>query len=469
MKESNESTYTPINPATGEELAPVEFWSSAQVSQAIDRAVATFENWRRTPFEERTVCMNKAADILEQQKEKLAHQMTKEMGKPIVQARAEVEKCAWGCRYFAENAAQFLGTTSIDAKPEDHTFIAYRPLGPVLAVMPWNFPLWQVYRFAAPALMAGNVGLLKHAKNVQGSAQSIEEIFRDAGFPPGCFTNLPIGHEIASEVIADPRVRAVTMTGSTGGGRKVAAAAGKHLKKTVLELGGSDAYVILEDADIDHAAEICAKSRLINSGQSCIAAKRFIAVAPIYEEFTEKFIRHLDEATMGDPVEEDTNVGPMARFDLRDSLADQVKRSIKQGADCPLGGKIPQDAKWNAGAYYPPTVLTGVRPGMSAFDEELFGPVGAIIRASDEKEAIRLANLSEFGLGGAVFTRDIERGERIASDEMDCGAVTVNGLVASDPRIPFGGVKNSGYGRELGRLGIREFVNIKSVVSSGAG
>ncbi|MEX2579436.1 MAG: NAD-dependent succinate-semialdehyde dehydrogenase [Verrucomicrobiales bacterium] len=466
--DSEANTYKPINPATGRELDPVELWDADHAADMVDLAASRFLLWREISFGERAERMTAAADLLEERKEALARGVTEEMGKPIVEARAEVEKCAWVCRYYAENAESFLETEAIAAKSDDRTFVSYRPLGPILAVMPWNFPLWQVFRFAAPNLMAGNVALLKHARNVQGSANAIERLFSDAGFPGGCFVNLPIGHEVASTVVADPRVRAVTMTGSVGGGRQLGAEAGKHLKKTVLELGGSDAYVILEDADVDHAAEVCAKSRLLNTGQSCIAAKRFIAVDVVHDEFVEKLTHYLNEAAVGDPLREETDVGPLARRDLRDDLASQVERSIEQGAVCRLGGKVPEDPGLAEGFYYLPTVLAAVCPGMPAFDEELFGPVAAVVVASDEAEAVRLANESNFGLGGAVFTRDLERGERIAADEMDCGLVTVNGLVASDPRVPFGGVKDSGYGRELGIFGIREFVNIKAVVSSGA-
>jgi succinate-semialdehyde dehydrogenase/glutarate-semialdehyde dehydrogenase len=386
--------------------------------------------------------------------------MAREMGKPIDQGRSEIEKCAWVCDYYADEAAEHLAPVPVDTPDSGaETYIAYEPIGVVLAVMPWNFPFWQVFRFAAPNLMAGNAGLLKHASNVPGCALAIEEVFRHAGFPEGLFRSLLIGHDVAEKVIEHPLVRAVTLTGSVKAGKSIAAKAGSLVKKTVLELGGSDAYLVLEDADLDATVEACVTSRLVNSGQSCIAAKRFIVVRPLKEEFERRMVERMRAARTGDPMDEDTDVGPQAREDLRDDLHDQVTRSVAAGARCLLGGAVPD----GPGAFYPPTVLTDVAPGMPAYEEELFGPVASIIEAEDEADGIRIANDTVFGLGAAVFTRDRERGQRIAREELDAGACFVNAFVRSDPRLPFGGVKESGYGRELSPLGIREFMNAKTV------
>jgi succinate-semialdehyde dehydrogenase/glutarate-semialdehyde dehydrogenase len=383
--------------------------------------------------------------------------MATEMGKPLKQGAAEVEKCALGCDYYADNAEAHLAPETIKTE-NSKSYVAFEPLGVVLAVMPWNFPLWQVYRFAAPALMAGNVGVLKHASNVPGCALVIEEIFTQAGFPEGAFRTLLIANKQVQAVIEHPLVRAVTLTGSTAAGKTVAAQAAAVLKKTVLELGGSDPYVVLEDADLDHAVQTCVNSRLINSGQSCIAAKRFIVVEPVLAAFTDRFVALMKTKKVGDPFIEGTDVGPQARRDLRDDLHKQVIASIERGATLLLGGEVPP----GKGAYYPATVLADVKPGMPAYDEELFGPVAAIIGAKDEEEAVRIANDTIFGLGAAVFTKDANRGERIAR-ELEAGATFVNSSVASDPRLPFGGIKESGYGRELGSYGIKEFVNVKTV------
>jgi succinate-semialdehyde dehydrogenase/glutarate-semialdehyde dehydrogenase len=380
------------------------------------------------------------------------------MGKPVREGRVEAEKCAWVCEYYAENAARFLADEPVETDASA-SFVAFRPLGIVLAVMPWNFPFWQVFRFAAPGLMAGNAGLLKHASNVPGCALAIEEVFREAGFPEGLFRALLVGSERVEALIEHPLVRAVTLTGSATAGRAVAGAAGRNLKKTVLELGGSDPYVILEDADLEAAVETCVKSRLINSGQSCIAAKRFIVVEPVREAFERGFVERMARAIVGDPMDEGTDVGPQARADLRDDLHRQVEATIALGARCLLGGEVPD----REGAWYPPTVLTDVKPASPGYEEELFGPVASIIPVADEAEAIQVANDTSFGLGAAVFTRNVERGRRIAAEELEAGACFVNGLVKSDPRLPFGGIKESGYGRELSAFGIREFVNVKSV------
>lgn len=449
---------TSVNPATGETIETYETLSTKQLGEAIASSSEAFESWRRTSFDERATALRRVAGLLRDRADELARLMALEMGKPITGGRAESEKCAWVCDYYAEHAERFLAPEPV-ATDASRSFVAFRPLGPILAVMPWNFPFWQVFRFAAPALMAGNVALLKHASNVPGCALAIERIIRDAGAPENVFRTLLITTEQVRSVVRDPRVAAVTLTGSVGAGRAVGKHAGERLKKTVLELGGSDAYVVLPDADLDHAVETCVASRLINSGQSCIAAKRFIVVHPIHEEFEKRFVERMHAARVGNPLREDTQVGPLARRDLRDELHEQVMRSARRGARCLLGGNVPD----GPGAYYPPTVLTAVRKPMAAYKEELFGPVASIIPVKDEEAAIRTANDSVFGLGAAVFTRDVERGECIAADALDAGSCFVNAEVRSDPRLPFGGIKESGYGRELSHFGIREFVNIKTV------
>ncbi|MCI5081307.1 MAG: NAD-dependent succinate-semialdehyde dehydrogenase [Saprospiraceae bacterium] len=451
-------TIKAINPANGQQVQSYEALEKEQITAAIEQAHATYKSWRKTTFKERAELMKKAAAVLRKHKQRYAELATKEMGKPLQQSISEVEKCAWVCEYYAEKAADFLSDELVETDASK-SYIAYRPIGVVLAVMPWNFPYWQVFRFAAPALMAGNVGLLKHASNVPGCAEAIEEIFREAGFPKGAFTNLLIDTSNVEMVIEHPHVKAATLTGSERAGSAVASQAGKNIKKTVLELGGSDAYLILDDADIEQAAEVCAKSRLLNSGQSCIGAKRFIVMDSVYDAFLKAFKSRMAHAKMGDPMEEGTDVGPLARKDLRDDLHQQVTESIEKGADCILGGKIPE----LDGAYYPPTILTNIKPGMPAYGEELFGPVASVFKVSSEEEAIRIANDSEFGLGSAVFTNDLERGERIASEELEAGSSFVNSLVKSDPRLPFGGINISGYGRELSYYGIREFTNIKTI------
>ncbi len=447
-----------LNPATGQTIAEYPETSPAEVEEAIRTAHQLHLEWKRTPFSHRAELMTNAASLLRKRAREFGELMTLEMGKPVSGGVAEAEKCAWVCDYYAENAQDTLTDREVETDAS-RSFVTFQPLGVVLAVMPWNFPFWQVFRFAAPNLMAGNAGLLKHASNVPGCALAIEEVFREAGFPDGLFRTLLIPGSRVDRVFEYPLVRAVTLTGSTSAGKAVAAMAGARLKKTVLELGGSDPYVILEDAELESAASVCATARLINSGQSCIAAKRFIVVARVREEFEERFVAAMAAGKMGDPMEEDTVVGPQARNDLRDELHDQVVRSIEAGARCVLGGEVPE----GPGAFYPPTVLTDVGPGMPAYSEELFGPVASLIPVEDEEEALRVANDSCFGLGAAVFTRDVERGIRIAREELEAGACFVNALVRSDPRLPFGGVKESGYGRELSPFGILEFVNIKTV------
>jgi len=447
-----------INPANGRKVRDYEEMIDSKVDEIIGDADDAFRIWRETDYKERALLMHKAGDILLDRSEELAALMTEEMGKTLISAKAEVQKCADVCHYYADNAANFLKELEINSDAQSSK-VVYQPLGVVLAVMPWNFPFWQVFRFAAPGLMAGNAGLLKHASNVCGCALEIENVFQQAGFPQGIFRTLLIGSKSVERVIEDPRVKAVTLTGSTAAGRAVASKAGDRLKKTVLELGGSDAYVVLGDADIEASVEACVSSRLINAGQSCIAAKRFIVVKSRLQEFTELFVASMKSKRMGDPREADTDLGPQARFDLRDELHAQVIESIKQGAKLLTGGEVPD----HEAAFYPPTVLANVGPGMPAYDDELFGPVAAIIAAEDEEDAIRIANDSVFGLGAAVFTEDIARGERIAATRLEAGSCFVNAFVRSDPRLPFGGIKESGYGRELSHLGIREFTNIKTV------
>lgn len=446
------------NPATDELLQTYTEMNNQEVDEIINCVEDDFHTWHKTSFTDRAKLMRSAATLLKMKKKELANLMTQEMGKPIAGAITEVEKCAFVCEYYADNAENFLAPEIIQTDASISK-VLYQPLGIVLAVMPWNFPLWQVFRFAAPALMAGNAALLKHASNVCGSALAIENIFCEAGFPADIFRTLLIGSTKVARVIENPLVKAVTLTGSTPAGRAVAAKAGKMLKKTVLELGGSDPYIVLADADIEHAVQNCVTSRLINSGQSCIAAKRFIVEKSVSKSFTEKFVANMKSKRCGDPLDETTEIGPQARKDLRDDLHKQVQSSLDKGARLLLGGKVPE----GPGAYYPATVLADVVPGMPAYDEELFGPVAAIITAEDEDEAIRIANDTVFGLGAAVFTANHKHGEKIASEQLNAGACFVNCLVKSDPRLPFGGIGDSGYGRELGHHGIKEFVNIKTV------
>lgn len=403
--------------------------------------------------------MQNISILLKSRKEELARLMALEMGKVMKEGIAEIEKCAWACEYYAQNAESMLENETIETQ-YSRSFVSYQPLGTILAVMPWNFPFWQVFRFLAPTLMAGNTAVLKHASNVPGCAMAIEELFREAGFPENVFRTLLVGSKLVENVIRHPAIKAVSLTGSTPAGRSVAAIAGSELKKCVLELGGSDPYIILKDAELEKSAKICATGRLLNAGQSCIGAKRFIVVDEIYFEFLEYFTDEMNQVVFGDPFHPETTMGPLAKKDLRDELHQKVVNSVKSGAEIVLGGEIPN----RKGAFYPPTILENVKPGMPAYDEELFGPVASVIRVKDEAEAIKVANDTEFGLGAAVFTRDLKKGENIAEKQLEAGCCFVNDFVKSDPRLPFGGVKTSGYGRELSVNGIKEFMNVKTVV-----
>ncbi len=446
------------NPATGQTIKDYPTMDQNEVQETVEKVHQTFQEWRATRIHERKILMQKASDLLLERKEALAALATAEMGKVKKEGISEVEKCAWVCRHYAQEAEALLRDEEVHTD-QVRSFVSYQPIGIVLAIMPWNFPFWQVFRFAAPNLMGGNAALLKHASNVPGCALAIEEIFRDAGFPPNLFRTLMISSSQVEPVIASPRVRAVTLTGSTQAGRAVAATAGHYLKKTVLELGGSDPYIVLADADIELAARVCAKSRLLNSGQSCIAAKRFIVVDEVHDRFVEELKQVMASMRMGDPSRDDTDIGPQASVDFRDELHQQVLDSVNAGAKCVLGGEVPS----RDGAYYPPTILTEVKAGMVAYHDELFGPVAAVIRVKDREEAVQVANDSDFGLGGGIFSSNIHEATRVARDLVDTGAIVVNGFTKSDPRLPFGGVKDSGYGRELSRFGMHEFMNIKSV------
>jgi len=450
-------TFQSINPATGDVLETFAETSPDALEGILERADRASRDWRRRPVAERAERLWAAARLLRERKDAYARTMALEMGKPLAQGAAEAEKCAWACDYYAEHGAAFLADERREADGS-RSYVRFEAIGPVLAIMPWNFPFWQVFRFAAPALVAGNAGLLKHAPNVSRCALEIEGVFREAGFPDGLFRAVFLENEAVGSVIADARVRAVTLTGSDRAGSQVAQQAGRHLKKTVLELGGSDPFIVLEDADLVKAAQVAAEARLINSGQSCIAAKRFIVVERVADRFLERFTAEMRTRRVGDPLDPKTQIGPQARLDLRANLHRQVEESVKRGGRLVVGGQLPE----GPAAFYPPTVLVAVEPGMPAFDEETFGPVAAVIRARDEGDAIRIANASVYGLGAAVWTEDTKRGERVARD-IEAGSVFVNGLVKSDPRLPFGGVKRSGYGRELSEYGLREFTNIKTV------
>lgn len=449
--------FTSIDPATGEELASYEEHDRTETGRRITRSYEAWQGWARTSMEERTAVAARIAECLERDREEHAALMTREMGKPIRQAHAEADKCVWLARHFAEAGPGYLVPEPVETEAA-YSAVHYDPLGPILAIMPWNFPYWQVLRFAIPAIVAGNTVLLKHAENVMGTAVRIEELLTEAGLPDGVLQTLMIDRELVPEVLADDRVRAVTLTGSVGAGQSVAEAAGRHGKKSVLELGGSDPFIVLEDADVECAAQVGVQARLLNSGQSCIAAKRFLVVESVADAFVEAMRDRLDAARVGDPTDEATDVGPIARSDLREQLDDQVRRTIAGGGRAVLGGHVVD----GPGFFYAPTLLVDVAPGQAAADEETFGPAAAVLRLPDENAAIDRANASVYGLGASVWTADLDRAHRIVP-QLEAGAVSVNDLVKSDPRLPFGGVKMSGYGRELGAAGAREFTNVKSV------
>jgi len=447
-----------INPATGEIIKEYSEMSFDEVSGIIQRANKAQKLWKQNSFPERAAYLNKVAELLKERKDKYGQLMSREMGKPLSEAKGEIEKCAWVCEYYAKNAEEFLKDDPVETDAS-RSYVSFQPLGTVLSIMPWNFPFWQLFRFAAPSLMAGNAVVLKHSENVTGCALQIEELIHDAGIPKDLFRTILVSNDNMKPVIQHDGIAAVTLTGSTRAGKIVASQAGEALKKTVLELGGSDPSVILADADIKAAAESCVNSRLLNTGQSCIAAKRFVVVEEVYDEFVSEFKRLMELKKIGDPFNEDSDLGPMAREDLRDQLHEQVQESIKKGATVSLGGEKPGAA----GAFYPPTILENVSKGMPAYEEEFFGPVASIIKVKDETEAIKVANDTSFGLGASIYSQNKERAEEIAATQLEAGCCFVNDFVKSDPRLPFGGIKQSGYGRELGLYGIHEFVNTKTV------
>jgi succinate-semialdehyde dehydrogenase/glutarate-semialdehyde dehydrogenase len=446
-----------INPTTGETLKTFSELTTEQIETKLRLAATTFHAYKHTSFADRAAWMLRAAEILETEKQELGRMMTIEMGKALKAAVSEAEKCAWVCRYYAETAEQHLADQVVETNAKQ-SFVRFQPLGPVLAVMPWNFPFWQVFRFAAPALMAGNVGLLKHASNVPQCALAIEDIFRRAGFPEGAFQTLLIGSDKVEGILNDARLVAATLTGSEPAGRSVASIAGKQIKKTVLELGGSDPFIVMPSAKLSDAISTAVKARTINNGQSCIAAKRFIVDAAVYDQFERGFVDEMRALRVGDPLDEGTDIGPLATPQIVDDLAEQVKRAVAEGARVLTGGKRLK----RPGNFYEPTVLVDVDPSTPVSCEEIFGPVAMLFRANDIDEAIRLANATTFGLGSAAWTKDAREQQKFI-DELEAGCVFINGMVASDPRLPFGGVKHSGYGRELAEFGIREFVNIKTV------
>lgn len=443
-----------VNPYTGEVIDKFKELTKKEIDSALEKANERFKKWRKTSFEERSKLLKKAAEELKKNKDEYARDISLEMGKPIKQAVSEIEKCAWVCEYYAENAEKHLSSKKIKTDASK-SYVSYEPIGVVLAVMPWNYPFWQVFRFAAPALMAGNIGILKHASNVMRSANNIQKVFERAGFPEACFQNLVIGSSKIEDIIRDKRVKAVTLTGSKPAGGAVASTAGEEIKKSVLELGGSNALVVFKDADIKQSVETCVMARFQNTGQSCIAGKRLLLQESIYDEFMEEFVKQVRELKSGDPLEEDTFIGTLAREDLAEELEKQIQDSVKDGAKIILGGKRDR-------AYLEPCILENVTPEMKMFKEETFGPAISVTKFKDEKEAVELVNISDFGLGVSIFTEDMEFAEKIVP-EFEDGAVFVNELVKSDPRLPFGGTKISGYGRELSEDGIKEFVNKKTV------
>lgn len=451
-------TIETINPATGKVIQSYPEMSHSEVNQVIDSTHTAYLSWLEFDFNQRSIYMRNIANLLRQRKNEYAILMAQEMGKPLSQGEGEIEKCAFVCDHYAENASAYLKPRTIPTDMQK-SFVSYQPLGIIFAIMPWNFPFWQVFRFAAPTLMAGNGALLKHAPISTGTALAIEKLFIDAGFVENLFRSLIISTDEASNVISNSKVAAVTLTGSTQAGSIVGAQAAKALKKCVLELGGCDPYLILEDADLDLAAEACVTSRMSNSGQSCIAAKRLIVIESIQTTFLELLKEKLKKYKMGNPLDNQINFGPLARKDIRDNVHAQVQKSIEKGAELIIGGKIPSQE----GFYYPPTILTNIKKGMPAYNEEIFGPIISLISAKDEDEAISIANDTGYGLGSGIFTKDVVRGEKIAVEKIQAGSCAINTLLASDPRLPFGGIKNSGYGRELSAEGIHSFVNIKTI------
>jgi acyl-CoA reductase-like NAD-dependent aldehyde dehydrogenase len=451
------STIVTINPTTGAVLERIERMDAAAIEALVARAAAATRSWGRATILERAAVLREVAGSLRAQRDELATTAVSEMGKPVAQARAEIEKCAWSIEYFADHAGAMLSSQEVPSNAA-HSYVAFRPLGVILAIMPWNFPYWQVVRAAAPALMAGNTMLLRHAENTTRCGLEIERIFREAGAPEGLFGTLLATHDEVGRLVADPRIAAVTLTGSERAGTAIASAAGNALKKCVLELGGSDAFVVLGDADLARAARTAVTARFQNNGQSCIAAKRFIAVEPVYSEFLQAFVEIAKAQRVGDPMDEKTAIGPCARADLRNTLDHQVRATLESGARLALGGS----AVDGPGFFYTPTIVADVTPGMTMFDEEVFGPAAAVIRARDQRHAIELANASSYGLGFSIWTRDTAGAEKLA-EGVEAGGVFINGMVASDPRLPFGGIKKSGYGRELSTFGLHEFVNVQTV------
>mgnify|MGYP000324310362 CR=1 FL=1 len=451
------NSFSTVNPSTEEEIASYQYQSDNELSEHIKKTQAAFLEWRQTTLYHRKSKMLVLAELLKNEKESLGHLITTEMGKPLNQSIAEIEKCAWVCEYFAEKAAHFLTPQNIKTDASE-SYISYQPTGIIFAIMPWNFPFWQVFRFLSPNLMAGNAGILKHAPNTTACGLKIQELVESAGFPLNLFNTIIIDIPQVENVISNRYISGVTLTGSTNAGKLVAEIAGKHLKKSVLELGGSDPYIILDDADIDLAVKACVAGRVLNSGQSCIAAKRFIVTKKNVKEFTEILTQHLKTKQFGDPLK-NPDLGSLARKDLRETVHSQVKKSVDMGATCVLGGYVPE----GKGFFYPMTLLTNVSPGMPAFEEEIFGPVAVVIEAKSEEEAIELANQTDYGLGGVVFSRDIKKARYIAETRLEVGSAFVNAFVKSDPRLPFGGIKKSGYGRELAQQGFYEFLNIKTI------
>ncbi|KPZ57249.1 NAD-dependent succinate-semialdehyde dehydrogenase [Pseudoalteromonas sp. P1-7a] len=453
------NTVKTINPATEQTIDTYTLLSQEEAEQVVEKSHETYLKWRQTSFTERAKCLNKLASLFEEQKEAIAKLMTEEMGKVYEQGFQEIELCAGICRYTAENGPQVLGDEERDMDG-GRAIISYQPTGVLLGIQPWNFPLYQVIRYSAANIMAGNTTVLKHAGNVFGMAEKIDSLFKQAGFPDYCFSNLLIDGKTASALISHKAISGVTFTGSDGTGKKVAEEAGKHVKKTVLELGSNDAYLVLDDADLDLAVETCVTGRMINNGETCVSAKRFVVVESLYDDFKEKIKAQFEALKMGDPMAEDTDLGPMAREDLRDKIHDQVMQSVKAGANVVTGGEVPSQT----GYYYPPTILDNLSPGMPAYDDELFGPVASLIKAKDNDDAMRIANDSRYGLGGGIFSKDEKKAIELAKKHFDTGMININGYGLAQPNLPFGGVKESGYGREHGGFGMREFVNIKCIM-----